>query len=73
MKDEYFKEGFFYIRTDLCPCHINIPLSKGSTAIGLSRHNSNLWYTEPIDAKSSNTLYHMIHKIYIQQNCYQTV
>lgn len=55
MKNAYFKEGFYYIRTDLCPYHVNNFNSKGSNIVKLIGHNSNLWHAEPIDAKSSKT------------------
>lgn len=55
MKNAYFKEGFYYIRTDLCPYHVNNFNSKGSNIVKLIRHNSNLWHAELRDAESSKT------------------
>lgn len=55
MKNAYFKEGFYYIRTNLCPYYVNNFNSKGSNIVKLIRHNSNLWHAEQIDAVSSKT------------------
>lgn len=53
MENNHFVEGLCYIKTDLCPCFANdSPLIIGK-AIELIRHNSNIWYSEPRDAKSS--------------------
>ena len=53
MENNHFAEGFCYIKTDLCPYFVSDFHQKGRKYIGLNRHNSNIWYSEPRDAKSS--------------------